>query len=1721
MGKGSGDFKHRKQKVGKKKLASANVTNTSFKWATLHVAARGPGESDLPSWAGGPSAEDAAAAVAANEERFSDLLRHFSHHSADSRKEAVVAVLKSIVATPMLLLRNLGRTLLAVAQRLGDPESPVRSVLPTIVRAVAELASAEQLAPFAPTFFAYLSSSLASLQPGIRLDALASLAAWSAVRPVPAAAVPRLMASVVSLLESQHHTLVAATVLLGQLPVCYELAGGPAGAAGATSSGAAASSAPSAPPSKRSKLSANAARVAVSFVLRRLLLGSGRDGDAETLAGDSSSSSSVGGRDQTVAAHDAPVTGAADVLLTLPLSELLRREGAAAAAEAYGVYAWRPSSSGRGDEAGSSTAPCSGVALPAAAASAALQRLSALWEDSGPDEAHAALAPPRLRLALLAHAATATVHACAAWQPLLQPSASDLTAAVPSAGMGSAAEGRMWRELQRFGSAAAATAASAAAGTDAAASGATAGAAVTSGADCLREATQSVTGAFLRCFPVTTSAVLATSAGGATAAASSSASMPGPSSDAAAGDAAKALAAAAAALDCARQPDSLRLLNARLAELTATLLPSPLAVRFLQQMGADEAAAATAIAEAEAAAKAAAAATAAAFDRRRAGFGRGRGRGQQTAAAAAAASTSGSAGAVAGAAATAAGKGKAAAPASSSSSSGKNLFALLADSDDDDGSNDGAEAAAAAAAAVGSKASSGGGAAADVGSKRRADRSAGGAGGGGGRGKRRRQAGNGLGASVFGAAASAAGAATAGGGRDGGDAEGDAGSDSGDDAGLGIVVFGDAGASGGAGAGSVGGGGLQFYASDALVPAAAVAPWPGSAAAAASAAAAGGADSSAPYWDHSAAAAAAGGAGQATFAADAGFFADTAVDGSAGLHSSGIGSRFALSARARAAIRRRAGDRIGRMARSLAAFLLAELSASGDAAAASAGSGRASGGAAAAGGAGAAAADSATASASSGRPFSVRLLPLLLRIASRSLPFLAAALPSSVAPLVDAIWRCYAAAPAADEARAAGADFLQHLLPPIAASETSSSASASAAHAALTAALPLAERARLASQFVASLPRLLWALGASRPELTDNLLGLLQERLRRAPPVAVAGTSAGDATSAGVSISALRDCVRQLVPLVYAVRKGAGADGSSRATGTVGAFLRLPAHVQERLLSLVGIAGPLSQPWQRALSVLTRRGDVSGWLRTAALDAGLAALAATAPEDGTAAHRPVAAAADKARIQSDGDDGDSGGDDGDDDDAGALSFAAVGADGAVIAPAAGPAAKPAVRGSKAVTAVAASARASAPAVYALPPSALSKLAFLLSAATGRSISVADAADGAGSGAAAATSAADALVVQPYSAAEAGDSNEDLAAGAAAAAVSKGKKAAPAAADVSLAAPAALALGVPRLLGASEPAAFAELLAAVAPRIVSVIMTPPHAAAAVQHSAACGAVIAAVAAQLAGGKSADGAAPGAAVLAAGMQAGKPAQAAQAAALLLSLSGALSVAAVAGAAAGTADAAAAFAAVAAQYAVPAAASLLASAEALSPQHIAALSQPFLAAARQSAAQASARAAAAQASSAGGLLAAGPESLPGAYGSIDAAFAYDGRLCAALMTALAAAVERRLSAGGAGGASAAAAPARAERPMLELALRVLSTRGSSAFLHAMGRLGASAGAATGGASADTAGSAAAAAEAGAAHACARLRSALAAGADAATAALLEDGRWSTLRSLLDALA
>lgn len=275
------EFKRRKQKVGKKKLAPANVTNTSFKWATLNIA-----RPDIEAEEGRDEAEKRAA-------DFKDLLSTSRHHNVTSRKESIISLRKLVTADTVLLAQNVASVIGAIADRVIDPEAPVRTATQALLRVVISSLPWITIRPFLPLLSAHMSSALSKLQTSVRLDALAFAADLIQVMPqCNAQLLGELGGSVVSALEPQLHSLVSSSVLPCLMPGVYDIGAGAIAAAaaaaaaaaskpGASSGGsstaggmaaAAAAAASASAKSGRRKMTSVEARIAVVFVLRRMLL---------------------------------------------------------------------------------------------------------------------------------------------------------------------------------------------------------------------------------------------------------------------------------------------------------------------------------------------------------------------------------------------------------------------------------------------------------------------------------------------------------------------------------------------------------------------------------------------------------------------------------------------------------------------------------------------------------------------------------------------------------------------------------------------------------------------------------------------------------------------------------------------------------------------------------------------------------------------------------------------------------------------------------------------------------------------------------------------------------------------------------------------------------------------------------------------------------------------------------------------------------------------------------------------------------------------------------------------------------------------------------------------------------------------------------------------------------------------------------------------------------
>ncbi len=201
------DFKHRVHKVGKHKLAPANVTNTSFKWATIKVGA-------------GAKSPDEAASESTATARLHAALAATAHHNVSTRKGALESVLGLLAADAGLAIGAAAPLVSCLAPRLVDAEQPLRYVALEALAAVLGALPHAAVAPFVPTVAAYLRSGLTSLHASVRLEggiaATLRLAPLLMAGPAGAGSGPRdallaLGPALGALLGPAQHTLVVVT----------------------------------------------------------------------------------------------------------------------------------------------------------------------------------------------------------------------------------------------------------------------------------------------------------------------------------------------------------------------------------------------------------------------------------------------------------------------------------------------------------------------------------------------------------------------------------------------------------------------------------------------------------------------------------------------------------------------------------------------------------------------------------------------------------------------------------------------------------------------------------------------------------------------------------------------------------------------------------------------------------------------------------------------------------------------------------------------------------------------------------------------------------------------------------------------------------------------------------------------------------------------------------------------------------------------------------------------------------------------------------------------------------------------------------------------------------------------------------------------------------------------------------------------------------------------
>ena len=186
------DFKHRKAKVGGRKLPALNSTKTSFQFRTLRVAA-GAEHDDTPETGTVPSSVGSIS--------FSQCMGNLKHHNVNIRRGALQQLTSLFQHSAASLRLHLSDVLSALGTRLTDTESTVRSATLDCLIAALEAVQGASLAPHLPVLVAYLASGMTKLHASQRLDTLAALLAVLA-------RVPHLM---------QAHVATLAPLLIQQL----------------------------------------------------------------------------------------------------------------------------------------------------------------------------------------------------------------------------------------------------------------------------------------------------------------------------------------------------------------------------------------------------------------------------------------------------------------------------------------------------------------------------------------------------------------------------------------------------------------------------------------------------------------------------------------------------------------------------------------------------------------------------------------------------------------------------------------------------------------------------------------------------------------------------------------------------------------------------------------------------------------------------------------------------------------------------------------------------------------------------------------------------------------------------------------------------------------------------------------------------------------------------------------------------------------------------------------------------------------------------------------------------------------------------------------------------------------------------------------------------------------------------------------------------------------
>jgi hypothetical protein len=197
----SQDFKKRKQKLGKKKLAPTSTTSTQFKARSVVLL-------EQSQYAEGRDEQ----AKSRRSLTLPELLTQLRHYSPDVRRDAVRGISELLADHPAVLLTHASELLGAAAPLIADTSGRVRRALLTLLGTVLEqLESAAALMPHESILRLHLQAALSHQESGVRTDAVEFIALLLRARPaalVPAP--PLLLTTLVELLGATAQTAAAA-----------------------------------------------------------------------------------------------------------------------------------------------------------------------------------------------------------------------------------------------------------------------------------------------------------------------------------------------------------------------------------------------------------------------------------------------------------------------------------------------------------------------------------------------------------------------------------------------------------------------------------------------------------------------------------------------------------------------------------------------------------------------------------------------------------------------------------------------------------------------------------------------------------------------------------------------------------------------------------------------------------------------------------------------------------------------------------------------------------------------------------------------------------------------------------------------------------------------------------------------------------------------------------------------------------------------------------------------------------------------------------------------------------------------------------------------------------------------------------------------------------------------------------------------------------------------